>query len=287
MMAIFKRELRSMYRTMVGPVFMAALLAFVGVLFVSINLINGYPFFSAVLSNLSIILLLIVPVLTMRSFAEERRSKTDQLLLTSPVSVTRIVMGKYLAMVALLGVCCVLMCAGPVIIHFYGSGSMTVDYLALLEFFLMASACIAIGMFVSTLTESQIIAAVGTFFILLVLQLSEAISGVFPSSAIGSYVLFFACILLAALLVYYLTKNFIIGGGIGVAGLVALTAGFLLKKDAFAGSFAKAFNSLSLMNRFDDILNQTLNLSVIIFYLTVCALFVFLSVQSIQKRRWS
>ena len=103
----------------------------------------------------------------------------------------------------------------------------------------------------------------------------------------GSYVLFFICVLLIALVLFYLTRNIIIAGGVGAAGIIGLTAGFLLKKDAFAGAFAKAFNSLSLMNRFDDILNQTMNLSVIIFYLTVCALFVFLSVQSIQKRRWS
>ncbi|MBR2779598.1 MAG: ABC transporter permease [Firmicutes bacterium] len=287
MQAIFKRELRSYFRTMTGPVFIAALMAFVGVFFVLINLVQGYSYFSAVLSNITIIFLLIVPILTMRSFAEEKRAKTDQLLLTSPVSVTDIVMGKYLSMIALLGICCLVMCLAPIIIHFYGGGSLAVDFIAILEFFLLGSAYIAIGMFISTLTESQVIAAVGTFFILLLLQLVNGFSNLLPTSARGSYVCFFAVILLIALLVYYLTRNYIISGGVAAAGIVVLTILFFAKKTILEGAFAGALSSLSLIARFDDIMNQTFNLSAVIYYLSVCGLFVFLSVQAIQKRRWS
>ena len=105
---------------MTGPIFMAAIFVFMGIYFVAYNIVQGYPYFAAALSGMSFILLLIIPVLTMRSFAEERRSKTDQLLLTSPVSVTQIVMGKYLAMVSVLGFCMIISCLAPIIIHFYG-----------------------------------------------------------------------------------------------------------------------------------------------------------------------
>lgn len=287
MIAIFKRELRSYFRTMTGPVFVAALMAFVGVFFVAYNLLQGYPYFSAVLSNITIVFLLIVPILTMRSFAEEKKARTDQLLLTSPVSVTDIVMGKYLSMVALLGVCCLVMCVAPIVIHVYGGGSLVVDYIAILEFFLLGSAYIALGMFISTLTESQVIAAVATFFILLLLHLADGFSNLLPDSAFGSYVCFFIVIALIALLVYYLTKNYLIGCGVGAVGVVILTVFFFVKRAAFEGTFGNAVASLSLVGRFSDILNQTFNLSVIIYFLSICGLFVFLSVQSIQKRRWS
>ncbi len=184
MTAIFKREFKSYFHTMTGPVFVAVLLAFTGIFFTAYNLIQGWPYFSAALSSVSIVLLLLVPILTMRSFAEEKRMKTDQLLLTSPVSVTQIVLGKYLSMAAVFGIPCLLMFLGPIMIRIYGGGVFLADSIAVVEFFLMGAAYIAIGMFISSLTENQLIAAVGTFAILLILQLADSMSSLFPSSAV-------------------------------------------------------------------------------------------------------
>ena len=287
MQAIFKREFRSYFHTVVGPVFMAALLFFTGIFFTAYNLFQGYPHFSAVLSSITVVLLLLVPLLTMRSFAEEKRMKTDQLLLTSPVSVTEVVMGKFLSMTAVFGIACLLMFLAPVLIHFYGGGAFLADSVAIVEFFLMGAAYIAIGMFISSLTENQLIAAVGTFAVLLLLQLADSMSSILPSSALESCVCFLVLIIAAALLLFWLTRNLIISCGTGLVAAVVLMIFYVVKKSAFEGSFGRAFASLSLVSRFDAITRQSFELSAVIYFITVSALFIFLTVQAIQKRRWS
>ncbi len=287
MTAIFKRELRSFSRNMTGPIFIAAFIALAGIYFTSYNLIQGYPHFSAVLSGVSVVFLLTVPIITMRSFAEEKRTRTDQLLLTSPVSITEIVMGKYLAMVSLLAACCLITCIAPVVLRFYGADGMLSDYLAILEFFLMGSAYLSIGMFISTLTENQIISAVCTFFILLILQMADGIASLMPDTSVSSLVCLIVLIILAGAILTYITSDVRIGGGAGLLGIIITVLFFVFKKESFEGLLPNIFASVSLISRFDDILNQSLNLSAAVYYITICALFVFLSVQSIRKRRWS
>ena len=98
MRAIYKRELRSYLTSMTGYIFMAVLLAVAGLYYTANCLVGGYPVFGVILSSIYFVLLIVVPVLTMRSMAEEKKQKTDQLLLTAPVSIWQIVAGKYLAM---------------------------------------------------------------------------------------------------------------------------------------------------------------------------------------------
>lgn len=287
MKAIYKRELKSFFHNMTGPIFMAAVLVFTGVYFVAYNIVQGYPYFAAALSGMSFVLLLVIPILTMRSFAEERKSKTDQLLLTSPVPVSQIVMGKYLAMLSILGFCMMIACLAPIIIHFYGGGSIAADYTAILGFFLLGAAYIAIGMFLSSLTESQIIAAVGTFCILLVLQLIDGIASILPTSSVGSYLCFFILLAAVAVFVYLMTKNTLISVACGAVFEIVLTVVYFVKKSVFGGVFADFIGSLSLISRYDNILNQTMDLSTFVFYLSIAAVFCFLTIQVIQKRRWS
>ncbi len=287
MISIFKREFRSFFYNMTGPVFLAAVMVFMGIYFNAYNIVQGYPYFAVVLSGVSIILLLVVPVLTMRSFAEEKHSKTDQMLLTSPLSVVQIVLGKYFSMVAVFAISMLIACFGPVVMMFYGGGAVLADYAAIFAFLLLGSAYIAIGMFVSSLTESQVIAAVGTFCILLVLQLAEGIASIIPDSSITSYICFFVLIVVIAALFYLMVRNIYAAGGAGAAALIALTVFYFADKNAFNGAFPDMISNLSLVNRFDTIVSQTFDLSVIVYYLTISALFVFFTVQSVQKRRWS
>ena len=137
MTAVYKRELRSYFTSMVGYVFIAILIFFVGIYFMAYNLFGGSPSFGYVLLSCTIIFMVAVPILTMRSMAEDRRGKTDQLLLTSPVSLTGIVLGKYLAMVTVLLVPILLICFCPLIIAMNGSATLTADYAAILAFFCM------------------------------------------------------------------------------------------------------------------------------------------------------
>ena len=182
MAAIYKRELKSYFYSMTGYVFIAFVTMFIGIYFMATNMLGGYPYFSYTLGAILIILLIAIPVLTMKSMSEEHHSRTDQLLLTSPVSLTGIVLGKYLAMVTVLLVPILLICFCPLIIAMNGSATLTADYAAILAFFCMGCVYIAVGMFVSALTESQIIAAVGTFAALLVLYLWTDLVSFLPDS---------------------------------------------------------------------------------------------------------
>lgn len=185
MTAVYKREVRAYFQSMTGPVFIAFLLAFTGIYFVAYNLSAGYPYFSYTLSGSLIVFLVGIPLITMRSFSEERRSRTDQMLLTAPVSLFGIVMGKYLAMVTVIAIPNIIFCIYPLIIQSQGVAYLTVDYISIFVFFLLGCVYAAIGMFLSALTESQIIAFVSTFGILLVLYLWDGILSLLPSSAIS------------------------------------------------------------------------------------------------------
>ena len=162
MLAIYKREVRSYFNSMIGCVFAAFLTIIGGVYFMVYNLYSGYPFFAYSLAGVIFMLLISVPVLSMKSFAEDRKNKTDQLLLTSPVSLVEIVLGKYLAMVTVFAIPCVIYCIFPLIIKLQGTAHFLVDYSSILAFFLLGCVFIAIGMFLSSLTESPVIAAITT-----------------------------------------------------------------------------------------------------------------------------
>ena len=129
MLAIYKREVRSYFQSMVGCVFVAFLIAFTGIYFMAYNLTAGYPYFSYTLSGTLIVFIVGIPLITMRSFSEERKNKTDQLLLTAPVSLWKVVLGKYLAMVTVIGIPNVIFCAFPLIIKAQGTAYLKVDYI--------------------------------------------------------------------------------------------------------------------------------------------------------------
>lgn len=175
MLAIYKRELKSYFHSMTGCVFIAFLVMFTGIYFMAYNLNAGYPYFSYTLSGSLIVFLVGIPLLTMRSFSEERKTKTDQLLLTAPVSLTKVVLGKYFAMVTVLAVPNVIFCLFPLLIKLQGTAYLLVDYSSIAVFFLLGCVYLAIGMFMSSLTESQIIAFISTFGILLLLYLWDGI----------------------------------------------------------------------------------------------------------------
>lgn len=236
MFAIYKRELKSYYHSFIGFLFTAVLLFFIGLYFSLYNMVTGYPYFSYVVSSVEFVLLISMPILTMRSMAEEKKSKTDQLILTAPVSVGGIVVGKFLALVTVFAVPVLVMCVYPLIMTFFGSVPMGEAYMSILGFLLYGSTCIAIGLFLSSLTESQIIAAVLSFVVL------------------------FAG--------YMMT---------GFCNLISETGNFL----------TMILSCFDLYTPFSNLLIGTLNIGSIVYYLSLIALFLFFTVQSVQKRRYS
>lgn len=288
MTAVYKRELRTYFQSMTGPVFIAFLLAFTGIYFVAYNLSAGYPYFSYTLSGSLIVFLVGIPLITMRSFSEERRSRTDQLLLTAPVSLFRIVMGKYLAMITVIAIPNVIFCIYPLIIRSQGTAYLTVDYISIFVFFLLGCVYAAIGMFNSALTESQMIAFISTFGILLVLYLWDGILSLLPSSAISG--LAGVVVILAAVVfyIYHMTDNITLAGIIGVAGTAAAVILYILRPGLFENLLSTLLGRLALANVFTDITaNSIVDVTGIVLYLSIIAVFVFLTVQTVQKRRWS
>ena len=194
MCAIYKKELRAYLTSMTGYIFMAVLLAVTSLYYVANCLVGGYPVFGAVLSSVYFVLLIIVPVLTMRSMAEEKRQKTDQLLMTAPVSLWKIVLGKYLAMVTIFLIPMAILCLYPLILLQFGSVSLPMAYTAILGDTLFGAACLGIGLFLSALTESQVIAAVLTFGVLFFLNMASGIANVIGASGAVASVLNALCI---------------------------------------------------------------------------------------------
>lgn len=287
MKAIYKRELKSYFRGFTGFLFTTFLLFLVGIYSMAMNFNQGYPQFEYVLGNVSFIYMIIVPVLTMRAVAEERRQKTDQLLYSLPTTTGKVVLGKYLSMVTVLFLPVLVICLYPLILSFYGSVNFAASYGAIFGYFMMGAALIAVGLFISSLTENVVISAVVCFAVMLVSYLMGDLSSFVPTTAAASLAAFVVVVLLAALLVWYLTKNTTVGVLVAVAGVGGLTLLYFLAPAALEGSFQHVMTALSLFDRFDNFLYGIFDLTSVVYYLTAVGVFLFLTVQSMEKRRWS
>lgn len=288
MLAIYKREFKSYFQSMVGCVFVAFLVAFTGIYFTAYNLNAGYPYFSYTLSGSLIVFIVGIPLITMRSFAEERKNKTDQLLLTAPVSLTKIVLGKYLAMISVVAIPNLIFCLFPLLIKMNGTAYLKTDYISIGVFFLLGCVYVAIGMFMSALTESQMIAFITTFGLLLILYLWSGIIGFLPSSAIGSLIGLIVIFTIIIAYVYHMTENWMLSAVLEVIGIVASVATYIVKSSLFENLLTKILGKLALADVFTDITNNHIvDVTGIVLYLSVIAIFIVLTIQAIQKRRWS
>lgn len=157
MIAIFKRDFRALFTNVVGWLFVGVLCAFYGLYFCVYNIYGCYPNISKALMGISFILIIAAPILCMRVFTEERKNKTDQLIFTAPVSIFKIVLGKFLAVAATYSIVVLVIAISPIVISFYGDVSLAQNYIALLGFYLFGLSCIAICVFVSSISKNQII----------------------------------------------------------------------------------------------------------------------------------
>jgi len=287
MLAIYKKELKNYFINMTGYIFIGFMLAITGIFTTLINLISTYPSFENVLSNITIVFLLIIPILTMRSVAEERHSKTDQLLYSLPVSVTQIVLAKYLAMFTVFLIPVGIIGLYPLILSIFGTVYLGTAYGALLGFTLLGGALIAVGMFMSSLTESQVIAAVTSFGVIFAMYLMSAIASLIPAGAMASLVAFAVVVLIFAGVVYSLTKNSTVAGITAAAGAFILAGIYFINSSIFDGLFANVLNWLSVFDRFSTFTTGLFDLTSVVYYVSLIVLFVFATVQSVEKRRWS
>lgn len=285
--AIYEREFKSYFYTMTGYLVCAFLLMFAGVYTMAYNLNYGYSNFEYVLQGMSFIFMIVVPILTMRSVAEERRQKTDQLLYALPVSMTRIVLGKYFAMLTVFLLPTAIIALYPLLLSAFGTVSFITAYGALVGFIFMGAAFIAVGLFISSLTENQAIAAVLCFLALLVNYFLTATTDFVSESSTASFVAVTVIIVLIGLLLRFMTKNTFVS----VVTFLVLEAGnvavLAFAPDKLSGLLTTAMEKLSLFDRFDTFVNGVFDITSLVFYLVIAGIFLFFTVQSLEKRRWS
>ena len=287
MIAVYKRELRSYLTSMIGYLFIFFILFLTGIYFSAYQLGAAYPRFEYTLSALTFVFLISVPILTMRVLAEERKQKTDQLLLTAPVSIEKIVFGKYFALVTIFAIPMLIMCVYPLLMTKFGTVSLGAAYTAILGFFLLGCANLAIGVFISSLTESQVIAAVLTFVILFALYMMNGISSFFSETAMSTCVTFGILIIALSLMIYSMIKNAVISGAVCVIGEVALVIVYVVKSSVFEGGIQKVLEVFNLSSHFENFTNSIFDVTGVLYFLSVIAICIFLTMQTILKRRWN
>ena len=296
MLAIYKKELHSYFTSVLGWVFIAFFLVMTGLYFVLYNLINGIINFSYVYDGIQMIFVfLLVPVLTMRSVAEENRQKTDQLLYTAPISITKIIAGKYLALITLLAAAMAIVCTYPLLFNNLigkaASNGETVDfavaYGSTFGFFLLGAAYIAIGLFISSMTESQVIAAVASGIIMIFTYLMSGIAGLLPADGIFHFYFLAVLILILAVVLYFWIHNGWLAAAVGLAAEGLLAAAYLFFSDRCTNLISNILEHISITDRYSNFTLGIFDGSALIYYLSVSFLFVFLTIQRIQKKRYN
>lgn len=233
MTAIFKREFKSYFSTPIGYIVVAAFYFFLGLYF-SLIYSYGSPDIATVIMTMSTIVVFALPILTMRLMSEDRRQKVDQALLTAPVGITSIVMGKFLAALAVFAIGFAPTVIFEIIIAVYVTVNVMSYIYAIVGMMLLGGALIAIGMFISSLTESSVVSAILTLVInILVLYMSS-----------------FASM-------------------INVEWL------------------AKIVESASFITAFENFGANIFSIADIVYFLSIIAIFLFLCVRSLEKRRWA
>lgn len=287
MTAIFKREFRSYFTGMVGYAVAAVSLFFLGLYFTNRNLLYQSSDFAGVLYTTTLILLFLLPAISMRSFAEERRARTDQLLLTSPVSIPAIVAGKFLAQLAVFCVPLTAAAVMPLILTAFGKVSLISAYAALLGYILLGGACLAVGTFISCLTENQIVAYLASFVVLLIAYLMNGIKTMFTSGNILAFVVFALVLLAVSAAVGVVCKNILAGGAVLAVGAAALFALFILRPAWLLSAFDAVLTALALFAPYAEIIGGSFSLPVFLYYLSVIGVFLFFTGQTLERRRWN
>lgn len=287
MTAIFKREFKSCFTGMIGWVIAAVSLFFLGLYFTNRNLLYASSDFASVLYTMTMILLFLLPAISMRSFAEERKNKTDQLLLTSPVSIPAIVAGKFLAELAVFALPLAVAVVMPLLLHAFGTVSLVAAYSALLGYLLLGGACLAVGTWISALTENQILAYLATFGALLVAYLMNGIQTMFTTGNLLAFIVFMIVLLVASVLVGVICKRLAAGAVVFCAGAVVLFVLFQLRPAWLLTAFNAVLSALALFEPFKDIVGGMFSIPAIVYYLSVMGLFLFLTGQALARRRWN
>lgn len=287
MIAILKHELKSYFHSLTAYIFGAFLLLSVGLGAMLYNIEAAVSNFEFALAQYSIVFAVIVPILTMKVIAEERKQKTDQLLYSLPITTAQVIVGKYLALLVVYIIPLCVVALYPLIFSQFGDVYLLTSYGSILAFFIMGAALIALGVFISSLTDNQGFAAGIGIAVILLNYYSVSLSEYVSSTVMGTVVALCVIILALGAIIKQLTKNENLAYGVCFV-LIAATA-ILCFVDAtkFEGLLPSIMTKLSLFNRFNVFVNGVFDMTAVVYYCTVAVFFLFLSVQSLEKRRYN
>lgn len=287
--AVYKREVKANLMSMTGTIFVVFTLVFLG-LFCAVYTFQGSAHLESAIVSAGFMSLLAVPVLTMRTFTEERQSKTDQLLFSLPLTTAQIVCGKFFALATVMAVPTAVLCIYPLItaaLCASGSINFGLIYASVLCYFLLGCAVIAVCMFLSSLTESQVISVIISLAAVLLLYYMPTFSSMISTNATLSFVITLAVIAVVAYIIWASVKNYVVAGIAGGVLVIAASVTFALKSSFYEGLIGKVFEALAIFRPIQNFANGVFDVTSIIYYLSVTALFVFFTVQSVEKRRWN
>ncbi len=287
MLAIYKKEMHAYFTSMIGWLFLFFLLLGVGLFHWIFNILYGYSDFAYVLSSVSFIFILIIPVFTMRIIAEEGRQKTDQLLYTSPVSIVKIVLGKYLAMVSIFAIGMLILSVYPLTMMLYGDVNLKMEYGAILGFLLLGSTYMAIGMFVSAITDIQILAALMAAGIIFATIFASGIASVLPTDNLSVMLILAVLWLVVAVVTYVMMKNVFVSAVTFLAGVAALVLIYFLYPAFYDGALVTLLSTFAIADQYTNLSSGIFDLSDIVYFITVSGMFLFFTIQVINKKRWS
>lgn len=287
MSAVLKHELRIYFHSLTAYIFGAFLLAFVGIGAMLYNLQAAVSNFEYVLSFGCLVFVVIVPILTMRVIAEERKQKTDQLLYSLPITTTQVILGKYLALLTVYLIPLCIVCLYPLIFSRFGDVYLPTSYGSILAFFVLGAALIALGVFISSLTDNQGFAAGIGIAAILLNYYSVSLSEYVSATAFGSMVALCVIILALGAVIRYLTKHDNLAFGFCIVLIAAVAISYWLNPAAFEGLLPSIMTQLSLFERFYVFVNGVFDMTGIVYYFSVIVFFLFLSVQSLEKRRYN
>ncbi|MBR3772771.1 MAG: Gldg family protein [Clostridium sp.] len=283
MLAIFKKELKSYFHSMIGYVFMAFFLVVIGIYMFVYNFTYQVANFEYVLNSVTFVFIVLIPILTMRLMAEEKKQKTDQLLFTSGVSMAKIVLAKFFAVLALFGITMLVVCIYPLILNIFGDVPFGTGYASIFGFFIMGAAFIAIGLFISSLTDSQIIAAVISFLVLLVCYLAADISRILPTDRMSTMVITMILFIAFSYVIYLSIRKIYVATGVGVLGIVAFILLYFFKPSFYDNLLSKIVSSIAVMEPFENFCYGVISLNNIIYYLSIAALFIILTTLFVKE----
>lgn len=292
MNAIYRKDLKSAFCNMTAVVLIAYVLFIMGFYTVSLNLNYGgsgmgYAQFEYTLASAAIPAMLALPVITVRSFSEEKHAKTDCLLYSLPIGTGSVVAAKYLSMVTVFAIPTAALGLFPFILSLFGTVHLNTAYATLLMWFLLGCTLIAIGMFISSTTESSVISAIVSMCVIVFVACAETVAAAVDSKASVSFAAALGVCILLGILTGISTKETVPSVAVSLVTGGAATAVYVAKSELYEGLLSSVIEKFALFSPVGNTASGILDLKSVLFYLSVIAFFVFLTVRSAEKKRWN